>query len=131
MPEIEKKQSAVIEKVNSDYNTSVNSGTQVTKVYKALLDKKIEEKTEWMINVAEKAAIQYEQLKTVCDKATNIKPDVIQYLVDGKVVPSYSEKVWKEKTEPFQKLEKLSEQFDKALTEGTVVEFEKLEKLLK
>ena len=131
MPEIEKKQSAVIEKVNSDYNTSVNSGTQATKVYKALLDKKIEEKTEWMINVAEEAAIQYEQLKTVCDKATNIKPDVIQYLADGKVVPSYSEKVWKEKTEPFQKLEKLSEQFDKALTEGTVVEFEKLEKLLK
>lgn len=118
-------------KVETENTKKTNNPDQGVRVYGNLLDKKVKSIENWMDEVAEKASIKHEELKSACEKAKNIKEDVTRYLEDGKKIASYSEEIWKKKTTPFAKLKILAEQIDSAITHGTVEEFKKLENLLK
>jgi len=126
----EKKESQQVKTLNEEFSKKVNSSDTSKKVYSAILEEKIKEKEDWMVSVMKKAVLKHAKLEEECDKAAKIQPDVVNFSDKGVRIPSFSEKIWKEKNKPFTELKKLSEQIDKALTESTVKEFENLEKLL-
>lgn len=127
----EAKTSEKLDKISEEFDKKVNSSDQGTKVYSALLNDQVEQKEKWMVDVAKKASMRHEELKKECEEAGKIKPDIKRFNEQGVAETSYSEEVWKKKNAPFKKLKDLAEQLDSALTNGTVQEFEKLEKLIK
>ncbi len=120
-----------LDKISEEFDKKVNSSNSGTKVYTSLLNEKVENKEKWMIEVAKKASIRHEELVKECEDASKIKPDITRFNEQGVQASSYSEETWKKKNTPFKKLKSLAEQLDAALTEGTIQEFEKLEKLIK
>ncbi|HSH52262.1 MAG TPA: hypothetical protein VK982_11125 [Bacteroidales bacterium] len=117
--------------LETELNNKVNTPENGVKVYDQLLQDEVQKIETWAIEVARKASTKYFSLKEECKKAKDIKPDMSQYREDGLKVERYSEKTWKTKIEPFNKIKVLSKQLDDAITKGTVEEFKKLEKLIK
>lgn len=125
------KSSKKLEELDVAYSTKTTGSDLGVEIFSTIRDEKIAETKKWMVEVMKKASLKHETLVKSCAEAKKINEDVIQYTADGKKLPTFSEQAWKKKTEPFEKLEKLSEQIDKCFSESSVENFKKLENLLK
>lgn len=120
-----------ISKIRKEIAGEIKSANLGNFAIEAVVETDVEKTKAQVKGIILKAVQEIEKLEEACEKARKIKPDVVTVTEDDVRSAVYSEKVWKEKNSPFQKLDKVNKALDKAITSGLPEDFEELEKSLK